>query len=87
MTDAIHKLIESQGLLICPACDGEGSYESFAGHVSMETCCMCEGHGVVKSLNLQEKRKTCIICKGRKDGCGGCDYIGYHEYKTYELIK
>jgi len=85
MTSEIKKTLLSQGYLICPACDGEGEYETFCGHYVSETCYHCAGKGIIKSLNKQKHRKPCIICDGR--GClGGCDHRGYHEWESYELV-
>lgn len=86
MTTIIEKLIKSQGLLICPSCDGEGEYETFCGHYTTESCIWCAGRGIVKSLNKQKHRKPCVICQGK--GClGGCNHCGYHEWETYELYE
>jgi DnaJ-class molecular chaperone len=84
MTSEIKKFIESQGLLICPTCGGEGTYETFYGHYSSETCSSCQGKGIIRSLNKQKHRKECVICNGR--GClGGCNHRGYHEWESFEL--
>jgi len=89
MTNAIIKLIESTGALICPTCDGEGEVGYFCGHDSTTTCYNCEGNGVVKSLKKQKHKKKCSICNGRgaKSGCGGCGDKGFHEWESYELLK
>lgn len=86
MTSAIKKLILSQGLLICPACNGEGEFDYFCGHETTTDCYMCAGNGVVRSLKKQKHRKTCTICNGRESGCGGCKNKGFHEWESYELI-
>ena len=88
MTPAIKNLITSQGLLICPACDGEGEIGYFCGHESTSHCYRCDGQGIIKSLNEQKQQKKCIICNGRKGGCGGCNFNanGCQEWESYELI-
>ena len=86
MTSEFKKIIEAQGLLICPTCDGEGEYDTFCGHYSSETCSSCQGSGIIRSLNKQKHRKECVICNGR--GClGGCDNKGYHEWESFELYN
>lgn len=86
MTSAIKSLIEAGGVLICPACDGDGEVGYFCGHDTFTDCHHCDGHGVIRSLNKQKHRKPCVICEGRK--ClGGCDNRGYHEWESYELFE
>lgn len=86
MTPEIKKAIESQGFLICPTCNGEGEYDTFCGHYTTETCSSCRGKGMVRSLKKQKQKKTCVICNGREGGCGGCDYKGFYEWETFELL-
>lgn len=77
MTAAIKKLIESNKLLICPNCEGEGEF-------CRSICRWCEGQGIVKSLDRQTHKKNCVICGGK--GCaGGCEWKGYREWESYEL--
>ena len=86
MTQEIKKFIESQGLLICPSCSGEGEYDSFCGHYVSESCSSCMGKGIIRSLNKQKQQKKCVICNGRKGGCGGCNFHanGLIEWETFE---
>ena len=85
MTDTIKSFIQSNGLLICPSCDGEGEIGYFCGHESYSTCYHCAGHGIIRSLNKVKQRKDCIICQGK--GClGGCNNRGYQEWESYELV-
>lgn len=86
MTPAIKKVIKSSGLLVCPACLGDGSLGYFCGHYTTTQCRMCEGNGIVKSLKKQKHKKTCVICSG-KGGVGCCKNKGFHEWESYELIK
>lgn len=88
MTDAIKNLIKSNGLLICPACNGKGEIGDFCGHGITTNCYHCAGHGMIRSLNKQKQSKKCVICKGRDGGCGGCNFNprGLIEWKSYELI-
>lgn len=88
MTNAIKKIIESGGLLVCPSCDGEGEIGYFCGHESTTTCYKCEGDGVVFSTKRQKRSKKCQICSGRKGGCGGCNFHikGLIEWESYELF-
>ena len=86
MTKAIKELINSQGLMICPSCEGEGEIGYFCGHESTTSCYWCGGKGIIKSLNKQKHRKNCIICDGREGGCGGCNNKGYQEWESYELV-
>lgn len=86
MTRAIKELLESKGIIICPKCDGEGDFSSFCGHETTESCRWCAGKGIVKSLKIQINRKGCIICRGK--GClGGCEWRGYQEWESYELLS
>jgi len=82
MTSAIKRLIESTGAIICPRCNEEGE---FGYGYSTEHCYMCNSNGVVKSLKKVKHRKTCKICHGN-GGKGCCEYRGYHEWETFELI-
>ena len=86
MTDSIRKLIESNGLLMCPSCDGEGEVGYFCGHETTENCYMCGGQGIIRSLKKKRHRKTCSICRG-EGGPGCCDNKGFQEWESYELIK
>lgn len=89
MTNAIKKIIESIGLMICPSCDGEGEVGYFCGHESIRGCRMCASKGVIKSTKKQKHSKKCDLCDGRKGGCGYCDDHpdGLIEWETYELIE
>lgn len=87
MTKAIKDLIASQGLIICPNCQGEGELLSFCGHETTTDCYHCGGNGIIRSLKLIEHHKKCIICNGRIGGCGGCnDPDGLIKWQSYELI-
>lgn len=86
MTNAIKKLINANGLLICPSCNGDGENDSFCGHYTTEDCYMCKGNGIIKSLNKQKHKKPCAICDGREGGCGGCGNKGFYEWESFELI-
>jgi DnaJ-class molecular chaperone len=87
MTSEIKEFIKSQGLLICPTCNGEGDYDTFCGHYTSETCSSCLGSGIIRSLNKQKYSKICIICQGRDGGCGGCNFHpqGLIEWETFEI--
>lgn len=86
MTKEIKNFIESQGLLICPTCEGEGEYETFCGHYTSETCSNCQGKGIIRSLNKQTHKKECRICNGR-GGLGCCDHKGFHEWESFEIYE
>jgi len=88
MTSTIKKLIDSQGLLMCPMCDGEGEVGYFCGHETTTYCYHCGGKGIIRSLNKQKQSKVCIICHGRNGGCGGCnsDPEGLIKWESYELV-
>lgn len=84
----MEEFITKHGALVCPECRGSGEITVFCGCEVEETCIKCAGAGIVKSLNKQIHRKPCSICKGREGGCaGGCNYVGYHEWETYELFS
>jgi DnaJ-class molecular chaperone len=87
MTSETKKFIQSQGLLVCPTCDGEGEYDSFCGHYTSETCSDCQGKGIIRSLTKQIHSKVCIICHGREGGCGGCNFhpSGLIEWESFEI--
>jgi len=86
VTPTIKKIIKSNGLLICPSCDGEGEIGHFCGHETTEDCYMCDGQGVVRSLKKQKHRRICLICGGR-GGLGCCDHKGFHEWESYKLFE
>jgi hypothetical protein len=88
MTDTIKSIIKAGGLLICPACDGEGEVGYFCGHETTTLCYLCAGHGVIRSTKKQKHSKKCNICHGRKGGCGGCNSHpkGLIEWESYELF-
>lgn len=88
MTREIKELIKSQGLLICPSCNGEGEFSSFCGHETTESCYDCGGKGIIRSLKKQKHQKDCIICQARIGGCGGCNFHpkGLIEWESYETI-
>jgi hypothetical protein len=89
MTKEIKNFIKSQGLLICPTCEGDGDYEIFCGHYTSTTCSNCQGKGIIKSLNREKHQKKCSICNGREGGCGGCDRHpkGLIEWESFEIYK
>lgn len=89
MTETIKSIIKARGLLICPACDGEGELNYFCGHNINTLCYMCAGHGVIRSTKKQKYSKKCEICKGRKGGCGGCNNNpkGVIKWESYELFE
>jgi DnaJ-class molecular chaperone len=85
MNNAIRRIAEASGLLVCPSCNGEGEVDYFCGHESTETCHDCGGQGVIISLNKQKHKETCVICKGG-GGPGCCNNRGFQEWESYELI-
>jgi len=88
MRDSIKKIIESTGLMVCPACEGEGELNYFCGHESTSDCYHCSGRGVIRSLNKEKHSKVCIICNGRSGGCGGCNFDseGFIRWESFELL-
>lgn len=88
MTKEIRNFIESNGILICPSCEGEGEIGDFCGHESTRKCYFCAGKGIIRSLNTQKQSKKCGICCGREGGCGGCNHHpkGFIEWESYELL-
>lgn len=84
MNKIIQKIVEESGMLICPACEGEGEVDYWCGHDSTTACIMCAGKGVVRSLKKQKHIKVCHICKGR-GGPGCCKNKGFHEWESYRL--
>jgi len=89
VTKAIENVIKKSGLLICPACKGDGEIGYFCGHETTTDCIMCASNGIIKSKKKQKQSKKCFICNGRKGGCGGCNSNpkGLIEWWSYELIK
>ena len=57
MTKEIKKLITSNGMLVCPACDGEGEVGYFAGHETTINCSMCGGHGMIAAQSKETENK------------------------------
>ena len=84
MTNAIKKLIEFCGALICPSCNGEGEVQEFCGHYVDFDCERCDGNGIIKSTKLVTYSKTCVYCSGK--GCRQCYDSGYVESEKYELF-
>jgi tRNA-binding EMAP/Myf-like protein len=88
MTSEIREFIKSQGMLICPSCEGEGEIGYFCGHETTSHCYDCQGRGIIRSLKKQKHKKDCMICNGRKGGCGGCNFNanGWQEWESYEVL-